>query len=40
MLVRAFALVDETETMQAPSMQEEMTDVQFDTQVVDESELG
>ena len=36
MLVRVFTLVEETETLQAPSMQEEIADVQFDTQVVDE----
>lgn len=40
MLARVFTLVEETEILQAPSTQEEMADVQFETQVVDEYELG
>jgi len=40
MLVRVFTLVEETETLQAPSIQEEIADVQFDTQVLDECVLG
>lgn len=40
MLVRAFELVEETETLQAPSMQEEMAHVQFDAHVVNRYELG
>lgn len=40
MLVRVFTLVEETETLQAPSMQEETADVQFGKQVVDEYGLG
>lgn len=40
MLVRVFTLVEETEILQTPSMQEEMADVQFETQIGDEYELG
>ena len=40
MLVRVLALVEETETLQLPSIQEDIADVQFDMQVVDERESG
>jgi hypothetical protein len=40
MLVRVLRLVDETETLHEPSMQEEIADVQFDVHVVDECESG
>jgi hypothetical protein len=40
MLVRVLTLVEETETLHAPSMQEEIADVQFDMQVVEECESG
>jgi hypothetical protein len=40
MLVRVLTLVEETETLHAPSIQEEMADVQFDTQTAEEWRSG
>jgi hypothetical protein len=40
MLVRVLMLVEETETLHEPSMQEDIADVQFNVQVVNECESG